>query len=168
MAPPLVAILVGMGVALAGIGHEGRRARAELDAGQEHFDRGEHGLARDAWQRGLGIAEGLPFHAALSADLHRRLRQANQAEAARDFHRLLKHWRDFTGADSDPRGARALDDLRGSPDAGAAPAQVYYERALLRLAQGNRGAALADLHKALEHDPGHKARRLLETVRARP
>jgi serine/threonine protein kinase len=163
---PLLALLAGAGLALTWIGHEGRRARTALEAGQEHFERGEHGTARDAWQRGLGIAEGLPWHRDLTEDFRRRLRQAHQAEAARELDRLLEHLRAFSGADGGRRCARALDDLQQALGNGAAPALVYYDRALVRLAQGDRDAALADLRKALEHDPKHRqARRLLESLR---
>jgi tetratricopeptide (TPR) repeat protein len=164
---PLLAALAGAAIALACIGHEGRRARAALDAGQEHLERGEPGMARDAWLRGLGIAEGLPFHGGLTEELRRRLRQANEAEAARELRRLLERLRDSSGADDGQRSARTLDDLQRALDHGAAPALVYYDRALVLLAQGNRNAALADLHKALEHDPEHRqARRLLDSLRA--
>jgi tetratricopeptide (TPR) repeat protein len=164
---PLLAILAVAAVALACIGHEGRRARAALEAGQEYLERGEHGMARDALLRGLGIAEGLPFHGGLTEDLRRRLRQANEAEAARELRLLLERLRHSSGADSDQRCARTLDDLQQALDHGTAPALVYYDRALVLLAQGNRNAALADLHRALEHDPEHRqARRLLDSLRA--
>jgi serine/threonine protein kinase/Tfp pilus assembly protein PilF len=65
--------------------------------------------------------------------------------------------------------ADALDDLQRALDHGAAPAAVYYSRALVYLEQGDRDAARASLRKALEVDPKHPpAHRLAESLKAEP
>jgi tetratricopeptide (TPR) repeat protein len=63
----------------------------------------------------------------------------------------------------------ALDDLQRALDNGAAPAAVHYNRALVYLEQGDRNAARASLHKALEDDPKHpQAHGLAESLKSEP
>ncbi len=64
------------------------------------------------------------------------------------------------------RHADALADLGRALDGGADPALVDYDRALVFLARGDRGAARDCLDRVLRHDPGHEqAHTLLRQLR---
>jgi tetratricopeptide (TPR) repeat protein len=62
------------------------------------------------------------------------------------------------------RFPEATADLRRALDWGAEPATVYYNLALVDLAQGDRAAARARLELALRHDPLHKEARELHAL----
>jgi serine/threonine protein kinase/tetratricopeptide (TPR) repeat protein len=63
----------------------------------------------------------------------------------------------------------ALRDLDLARERGVDPTAVHYNRALVRLGQGDRPAALAEVRAALAHDPSHReARELLRTLQPRP
>jgi serine/threonine protein kinase/Flp pilus assembly protein TadD len=98
----LLAVAAGAGLALGYIGHEAHKARTALAAGREHLHRGEAAAARDAWQRGLATAEGLPFHRDLTEELREQLRLAERAEAAGDLHLFVERLRALYGADGQP------------------------------------------------------------------
>jgi serine/threonine protein kinase/Tfp pilus assembly protein PilF len=67
------------------------------------------------------------------------------------------------------RYAEAAGDLQRALDNGASPAAVYYDLALVRLAQGERDAARTCLERVLEHDPDRPdARALRDRLRAEP
>ncbi len=53
------------------------------------------------------------------------------------------------------RFPEALADLRNALDRGASPEAVYYQMAVVHLAEQDRAAALTCLDRALEHDPAH-------------
>jgi serine/threonine protein kinase/Flp pilus assembly protein TadD len=105
-APALVglvlAVLAGVGLALAYIGQEAHKARAALDEGRECLQRREYGPARDAYQRGLAMAEHLPFHRDLTEELRGQLRLVERAEAAQELHRFVERVRALYGADGQP------------------------------------------------------------------
>lgn len=64
------------------------------------------------------------------------------------------------------RFSEAMADLRACVGHGGDPATVYYDMALVHLAQRERDAALVSLDKALKHNAGHEeARQLRQSVR---
>jgi serine/threonine protein kinase/tetratricopeptide (TPR) repeat protein len=78
------------------------------------------------------------------------------------LNRAVLHYRDKRYAD-------ALRDLDLAGERGADPAAVHYNRALVRLGQGDRPRALASVRAALDRDRSHKeARELLESLRPLP
>jgi tetratricopeptide (TPR) repeat protein len=56
----------------------------------------------------------------------------------------------------------AIADLQRALAAGADPAVVHYNSALVYLARRDRGAARASLRLALQYNQGHRAARLLD------
>jgi serine/threonine protein kinase/Flp pilus assembly protein TadD len=120
----------------------------------------EPGCARCYCNRGLAFAGlGQPDRALDDFDQALRL-EPGQPEAA--LNRALLHLKG-------KRYGAAAADLRRALDGGADPALAHYTLAVVRRAQGDREAALASLHRALQHDPGHEgARQLLRLMRPGP
>src|SRR5262249_48100177 len=98
----LFALVAGVGLALAYIAYEGRKARAALAEGQDHLQRRAYGAARTTWQRGLATAENLPFHTKLAEELRGRLRLAERGEAADQLNQFVERLRILYGADGQP------------------------------------------------------------------
>ena len=61
-----------------------------------------------------------------------------------------------------PEPGPQLADLRTALKSGAPPAAVCYDLALVHAARGDRPAALADLRRALDADPGNREARALQ------
>jgi serine/threonine protein kinase len=84
----LLAVLAAVCAAAAGaLGHLARstsQARAALRDGQAHLSAGRPDEARSSFERGLGLARGVPFQAGLVRDLERHARLAEQARAEAD------------------------------------------------------------------------------------
>jgi len=87
------------GLALAYLGHEAQKARSALAEGREFFQQRDYGRAREAWQRGLDSAEGLPFSGDLTKELRDGLRLMEQVETAQELHRFVERVRSLYGAD---------------------------------------------------------------------
>jgi hypothetical protein len=99
---PLLAVLVGVGLALAHVGFQGHRGRAALDASRDHLERREYEAARDACRRGLDLAGGLPFQGDLTEALHTQLRRVDRAETAQELRRLVERLRELAVVDGPP------------------------------------------------------------------
>src|SRR5262249_43383735 len=92
------------------------RARAGLHDGQEQMAPGPWEGAGRTLQDGLSLTRGVPFQGDLAGDLDKKLREAEQgqaaadrAAAARDLHRLADRVRFLYGADNvPPEGLRGL------------------------------------------------------------
>jgi eukaryotic-like serine/threonine-protein kinase len=89
--------------------------------------------------------------------------------ALRDYDRALRLDPELTAAalnrgilhHREERHDEAIADLERALDAGADPAVVHYNLALVYLARRDRGAAQASLRLALQHNPEHREARIL-------
>jgi serine/threonine protein kinase len=98
----VLAVSAAGGLALGYIHHEEHKARAALAEGRQHLERRAYGPAREAWQRGLAGAEGLPFASELANELRSELRLLQRAEGAQQLHRVVDRLRSLYGADGQP------------------------------------------------------------------
>jgi tetratricopeptide (TPR) repeat protein len=95
--------------------HQLDKARAALDEGRQALRQRRHADARAAFQRGLAVAEDLPFGGPVAGELAAALRQAERGEAAAELHALAERLRALPGADDLPRkDARTAERLCGS------------------------------------------------------
>jgi serine/threonine protein kinase/Tfp pilus assembly protein PilF len=95
----VLALAAAAGLAAFYAGREASRARAALAAGDDLLERGDAVAARDTWQRGLAVAEGLPFQRALQEELRGRLGLAERAAAVQDLHTIAERLRAAYGTE---------------------------------------------------------------------
>jgi tetratricopeptide (TPR) repeat protein len=96
------------------IGHQRSKARAALEEGQQELRQRRHGAARVAFQRGLAVAEDLPFGAGarLAAELATGIRRAERVGVAVDLHEAAERLRVLFGAEEiPPQDAAAVERL---------------------------------------------------------
>jgi serine/threonine protein kinase/Flp pilus assembly protein TadD len=107
-----LAVALGAGLALSYVVHETNKARAAFIAGQEHLHQRQYTAARDASQRGLALAAGLPFCGELTEKLRGQLRLAECAEAAQELHLVADRVRALYGADGQPTADMRVVEAR--------------------------------------------------------
>jgi tetratricopeptide (TPR) repeat protein len=114
LAPAMLGFLIAFGVVagmvLAYFGRQLDKARLALREGHDQFAGQHYGRAKEAWRRGLALAEDVPFARGLAMDLRNRLRLVDQAQAALELHVIAERVRTLTGSDHYSPGAWKLMD----------------------------------------------------------
>jgi serine/threonine protein kinase/tetratricopeptide (TPR) repeat protein len=105
----VLSVLAAVGVVWIYGSQQAEKARSALAEGREHFQNERYNEARAAWQRGLAVAEDLPFYEELSEELRDQLRQTEAVEAARELHLFVERVRDLDGTDIPPAEARDVE-----------------------------------------------------------
>jgi tetratricopeptide (TPR) repeat protein len=86
-------------------------ARAALREGREHIANRDYEQAASALQRGIALADGIPFSAGLMRELNEQLGGVQDHQAAREFHLCVDRIRLLVGVDALPAPeARAVED----------------------------------------------------------
>jgi serine/threonine protein kinase len=97
----VLALLAGLAVAAwLYVLQQLNKAGAALKAGQQALRQGRHVEARGAFERGLALAEDLPFGGELTRDLRAEIRQVERAELAAELHATAEQLRGLLGAEN--------------------------------------------------------------------